>query len=214
MSPTVQRTGSIALGIAVGLAIALVNSPSAADRSDAYWRSLAYVGIWVDQYDTLENFVRDSDLVVVGRITTAKPGRIVGDPTIGNASYYVENHLIIDRVIFDRSPETPSPTSVTVETESFEADNVAAMIEGFPAERAVYFLRHNSETARRAGHDRTRIDAEEPFWHIVNPEGVFRDLPGGTRLVAAQSSFIVPLADMPFEDVVETLEGVAQRPSP
>lgn len=202
---------AIAFGIAVGILFVSAIPVDQTSRSNAYWAMLGYRGVLVDTYESLPDFVHDSDLVIIGHITGARPGRILGDLTNDDAAYYIENDLAIDRVIFDRTGDTIPPPTLTFETHTFEPALVPVLVAEYPRERAVFFLRSNAEGARRAGHSKTEQMAEAPYWHVVNPEGVLRDLPGGTEPVSAESAFIREFRSMDFGEVVRALENAARE---
>lgn len=176
-------------------------------RSEFFWSAVMVAGTAVEHYDSLIEFAQGADLVVVGRLVDAKPGRVFGDPP-HDAAFYIETTLAIEQVVFQQ-PHDGSVKSVTVEFVAHEEALVGPLVASLPSERALFFLRHNSTTAGMAGRSAAEQAAELPYWHVVNNESILRELEGRAAPLVADSSFIADLRDQPFPDVVAAIVRAA-----
>lgn len=202
----------LAYGLAAVIALSAVALGSINDvdalesRSNFFWESVTYLGTQVENYDTLPDLVQNADAVVVGRITSAAPGRVFGDPP-DDAAFYVAATLEVDEVLFARSGELPG--AFTVEFVTHEASMVDSLVSSYPAERAIYFLRHNVTTAKMAGYSSEVQQSEILFWHVATPEAAIRDFGGTVRNAVAESEYLRALDGKPFADAVAAVRAAA-----
>lgn len=145
-------------------------SARAADVPDAAGPGapvLAVDTVSVFHFDTLDELVDASDLVVVGQVIATEPGRLVGDPRSGGVvSRLVTLH--VEDVLWD--PQRSAAATVVIEEEGWLPDGTAMLVNGLAASRSgyrgVWFL--------------DRIDGETMTYLVTNEQGRYLDAGSGS----------------------------------
>lgn len=181
-------------------------------RSDQFWGSVTYRGAQIDSCPTAREMLADADAVVVGKFAAMEPGRVIGEPEIDDAAYYLAGTFEIDEVIHQRAHKSDGldrGRSIVVETFSFEAHVIDHLANSFPTERTLVFLRNKGVSAERIGLPPSVVEAESAYYRAMCAEGILRDLPSGPAAVVLSEDRLADLAQETFDGAVAAARELA-----
>lgn len=181
-------------------------------RSDQFWGSVTYRGAQIDSCPTAREMLADADAVVVGKFVAMEPGRVIGEPEIDDAAYYLTGTFEIDEVIHQRAHKSDGldrGRPIVVETFSFEAHVVEHLANSFPTERTLVFLRNKGVSAERLGMPPSVVAAESNYYRAMCAEGIVRDLPSGAAAVVLNEDRLAELAQETFDGAVAAARELA-----
>lgn len=127
-------------------------SGQAEARSTSFWAALSHMTVAAEHYYSLADLTQNADAVVIGRFTSAEPGRIFGNPP-DDAAFYITAYLEVEDTLYARQGKIGR--SLTVEFVTHEEVLVDELVASYPQERA-------SSSARvggRSGSSRTMCGA-------------------------------------------------------
>lgn len=195
------------LGLAVGSTIS-EHHREQTERSAHFWSSVTYRGAQIEAFHEAEEMFLASDLVVVGRIVSMVPGRVLGDPGAGDAAHYLTGKLEVEEVIRGQSGADAELAALTLEVFTFDADHVVSLAESFPTERALFFLRNKGTTAAKLGWSDEVVVAESKYHRLIATSGLIRDLAGGPSPIVPLEDRMLGLSGATFDDVVRTVKAL------
>ena len=176
--------------------------------SDHFW-SLAWVdGVQAEGYESRKEIYELTDAVVLGRLASISPGRVIGDAENDNAAYYVTVTLDIERVLRARPNAVPADGSVRLELVTFQEEVVAMMVEAFEPESGLFFLTSKGLDAARAGESVEVQAAEMPYYRLAVADGVLREI-GGRAFTrpSPDASLFSSLQGQSFDSAIEEIES-------
>jgi hypothetical protein len=181
-------------------------------RSDKFWAHVTYRGSQIESCPTAREMLADADAVVVGKFVAMEPGRVIGEPEIDDAAYYLAGTFEIDEVIHQRANEDDGldrGKSIVLETFSFEGHLVDQLARSFPTERTLVFLRNKGVSAERIGLPPSVVAAESAYYRAMCEEGIVRDLPSGSAAVIPDDDRLAELAEETFDGAVAATRALA-----
>ena len=215
MSAMVLRRRLLILGftsliVLVGvLGARAVGEPGITSETDAtalrFWRALHVEAAEAFRYDSIDELIRASDVVVLGAIEGVKLGREVRDLAAEEtgvsrdiaSTYFAEADIRVDRVLRGSlSPESGGRIRLDL---LLPGPQVAPEIEAsVPQPRAVFFLR---DMGRYYG------GAELlGLYQLTSLQGVLRDAGGLVATPEARTDrFLLDLQGQPFDALLERL---------
>lgn len=187
-----------------------LRSPDEA-ASDRWWDWLGFGGLWGRSYDSLAGMVKGADIVALGRIVRAEPGRVEGKTEPdgwADRVYYVYVTVEVERVIAGQVPGS----EVVVQFISPDPSTFAAQLRAFPSERALFFLNDLVRSLTDGG--RRTPDPElaklQGIYEWTVPGSVVRNMDGVARpLVYWGDGYARALDGRPFDDVVAEVVRLA-----
>lgn len=200
------------LGIAVvsltltGAVLTNRSDPNGFD-SERFWEIPRLRAVEAESFDTLQDMVNSSDVVVVGRVLEVAPSRIIdarpaniadsADPDAWFAGYA--------SVRLDAEWASPAGGAVTFEvflsTESKYREFLTAPL---PKERSLFFLRNKEVAALSAGWPAELAATERPYFMLVNADqGAIHDINGIAQIAEHDGDGLSSrINGVSFEDIL------------
>ncbi len=100
---------------------------------------------------------------MLGRLTSIRPGRVIGDAAKDNAAYYVTVTLDIERILRSRPGAVPASGDLKLELVTFQEEVVGMMVDAFAPGGGLFFLTSKGLSAARAGEPQEVQAAEMPL---------------------------------------------------
>lgn len=174
--------------------------------SDLFWSYAWIDGVQAEGYTSIEDIYSRTDAVVLGRLTSIQPGRVIGDVENDNAAYYVTVTLDLERVLRSRPGAVPASGTIQLELVTFQKEVVGSMVDSFAPERGLFFLTSKGLNAERAGEPKEVQIQEMSYYRLAVADGVLRDIGGQlfTRPSLDESLF-TRLHTSPFDSAVEEI---------
>jgi hypothetical protein len=162
----------------------------------------------VEHFDTLEALTTDADVVVLGRVVAAAPGR--ASSGCGDTAAT----LAVERVLAGRllAPER----RVVVAYSGFCGPLPRLGVE-IPVERAVFFLRNEATALRRFGGGGTDAELAEAsrFYRLAILAGTVVERQGAAHVPEPlNADFLVAFEGSPFVDFVERVRSIGGGETP
>lgn len=151
-------------------------TPGPEGRSEAFWGALTYSATFVDHFDSLRDMTDSVDLVVVGRMTAAAPGRVVAGPEDAPLSFLTVT-FAVDEVIRG-SVESREPGSIEVEFFLPSPGVLDTVVANVPSDRQLLFLLNGAAMDRQAGKPVTDQERDRYTYLLPNFQAVLRDIDG------------------------------------
>lgn len=190
------RTGTL-MGLAViaGTTFSLVTQPGMSAHD--FWANLYFDGVMAENFETLADMAKSSDVVVTGRITALEKSRSwVAAPELGDdgVAFYAKATVRVDEVLAG-SFVAGEGGALGVEIFLINWPKLSEMAASLPPERVMLFLRRQSDT-------------DTPLYRVVNVEqGYLRDLEHVEPPIGATEPWVVALHGRAFADVVSDVKA-------
>ncbi len=140
--------------------------------ADRFWNGFAYEGRQAENYESMAEMARASDLVITGRIRETTLGRTIrpGEP---DEVQYVNLTLDVDVVLAGRL----AGASVTLEMWLLDPRDFASALESAPTSTTLFFLRNKGTEAAVEGWGQAAVERESKFYRLVNVgQAVYSDI--------------------------------------
>ncbi|MBI2763134.1 MAG: hypothetical protein HYX54_05210 [Chloroflexi bacterium] len=217
MNTTVFRRSFLIVGLAslivvIGVLLAqAVRQPETTTQTDAaalrFWRAVRVEAVEAFRYDSLEEIIGASDVVVLGAIEGVKLGREVRDLAAEEtgvsrdiaSTYFAEADIRVDRILRGRlSPEDGGRIRLDL---LLPAPQVAPEIQALvPQPRAVFFLRDMDRFYGRA--------ELVGLYQLTSLQGVLRDAGGFVATPEARTErFLAELQGQPFDALLQRISA-------
>lgn len=215
MTAVVFRRPMLILGLvsiivlAGALGVQAIRQPAAEPPTDAgalrFWRALQVEAVEAFRYDSIDEMIGASDVVVLGAIEGVKQGREVRDlaseeagiPRDVASTFFVEADIRVDRLLRGTlSPE--SGGRIRLDLLLLAPEVLPELQASVPQPRAVFFLR---DMGRYYG----RVDLDG-LYQLTSLQGVLRDAVGLVATPEARTDrFLLELQGQPFDALVQRL---------
>ncbi len=203
--PTRRRLPLIAFGLLVGFAVVVGASLAGPPRtdpeaSDAFWTHL-FVNSVSPGYESMEDMLRSSEAVVLGRMGELKESRswvVVPEWGSDGIAFYAVSSIKVEQVI---RGNYVSSTPGTLDLELFVPVPVefAEFKAAQPAERSILFLYRKQ-------------DSNTPVYGIVSPNrGYVRDFGAAEPPIGADDEWFLRVRDLSFDGLVRQLKAASAR---
>lgn len=199
--PIMNRNRAIAL--VTGLIVASAAATAGPERAESVWQ---YLGpphaIAAERFSSLAEMARASDLVLVGRLVRADPGREFGDPSI-DVIHYAAATVEVESVLGGSLPAHDFILELQMPGGD-RAQDVVELNHRLPSDRGLFFLRSKAVIAVRSGMSPARQAAERDHFMPIIPRAVLFDNNGFVDIApgADLPDYLQALADERFKDVV------------
>lgn len=135
------------------------------------WLSSSVQATEVESAATLEELVRISDAVVLGRITAVTSGRVFGGAS-GRPFHYASATVEVSEILAGDLPDRYG-RALTLEVPLFDGPGSLPQLKAaVPGPESLFFLRSKAESARLAGLSAADQAAEADFYRLVVMRGM------------------------------------------
>lgn len=189
--------------------------PTEQELSDQYWSSITHFGAYGFEYDSLAEMVRDSHLIVRGRVVELKPGETQPfEPGGPNGAIPVIFGIIAVDEVLKGVPEMKSEGRIMVARLGWSATSDSFL----PKDEVVLFLKNYAQMRVEEG-VKPSADSDDRFYY-VRPNGyqcIFRNIDGRVSLIQPREDweqvfaewFPFELEGADFEDMVGEVRSLA-----
>jgi hypothetical protein len=185
-------------------AVLVDNDSRQPSHSDGFWSHFSPPGREAENFDSLRESVDAADAVVVGRIESLGPGRVIGDPASEYATYFVVATIAVDSIVHG----SVESRTVALELVQFSPPDVEALRSKLPQEDAVFILRNKGTEAAFLGLPESVQETERAYYRLINSQSLFRNVAGKVRTaVGASDEYVVSLRGTSFMQLVDLIRS-------
>lgn len=183
----------------VAIAMALQSVAQAPADTGGFWGQLHTDGLQYAWYSSLEEMVEASSAVVVGQITSVKPGRTVTpEPqyALRASAHYLDATVAVDAVLAGELHDQTARV-ITIELFAANVDAIPLIIDSAPDGRAIYFLLNKAVHPATVGLSSGERAAEARYYEIMGSQAVLID----------EGGFVAVRTDVPAGEFPRGLQG-------
>lgn len=179
-----------------------------------FWREVAPGGQSDETAASIDDLLKQADLVARVRPVMIRAGRDFVSPATGRTYYYAT----VEVEVLDTHRGIPTPNQRgLLNVEFYLGDDRTALerlAAAIPAEEVLIFLRNKAAEAASLGQDPDGPGAGRGYYRIAGPQGYVIDDGGTARTPSAEpGTELAALDGLPFNTIVDALPTVVPSPS-